>query len=320
MRVASSKGGRSPGGRPLPALGARSQPKPLGFTARVDRRVPRREQRLDARWAAKEAGNVKLESTSRAIRRAQSAGSRPRLEVRGKFFFAGDEKVPLRGVTYGPFAPDAEGYRFPAREVVERDLALITELGANCLRLFTPPPRWLLDLAAERNLWVLVGIPWAEHVCFLDSAEITDVGRRAVFEVVEACRDHPAVGAFLVGNEIPPDIVRWYGPQRVAGFLRELVGMIKSAEPGALVGYANFPSTEYLETEFTDFLAFNVYLLSEPEFRRYLSRLHSLAGDRPLVLTEFGIDSFREGEIVQASTLSWQVRTALEMGVAGTVF
>ena len=90
-------------------------------------------------------------------------------------------------------------------------------------------------------------------------------------------------------------------------------------EPTALVGYANFPSTEYLETDFIDFLAFNVYLHSEPEFRRYLSRLHNLAGDRPLVLTEFGIDSIREGEDVQAATLSWQVRTALEMGAAGTV-
>src|SRR5260370_9015806 len=171
-------------------------------------------------------------------------------------------------------------------------------------------------MAAERNLWVLVGIPWAEHVCFLDSEEVTGGGRRRVSGVGEAWRNHPAVGAFLVGNEIPPDIVRWYGPQRIAGFLRELVGMIKSVEPTALVGYANFPSTEYLETDFTDFLAFNVYLHSEPEFPRYLSRLHNLAGDRPLVLTEFGIDSFREGEIVQAATLSWQGRTALETGVA----
>jgi len=262
---------------------------------------------------------VRLETTSRAIRRAQPAASRPRLEVRGKFFFAGDDKVPLRGVTYGPFAPDADGYTYPAPDVVERDLALIVDLGANCLRLFTPPPRWLLDIAARRGLWVLVGIPWAEHVCFLDSEEITEVVRRTVAEVVEACRNHPAVGAYLVGNEIPPDIVRWYGPQRVSGFLRELVALIKSIDPAALVGYANFPSTEYLETDFTDFLAFNVYLHSEAEFRRYLSRLHTLAGDRPLVLTEFGIDSIREGEIVQAATLSWQVRTALEMGAAGTV-
>src|SRR5258705_4628428 len=264
-------------------------------------------------------GTVRLDTRSRATRRAKPAGARARLEVRGKFCFVGDDKVPLRGVPYGPFAPDADGYRYPAPAVVERDLALMTELGANCLRLFTPPPRWLLDMAAERHLWVLVGIPWAEHICFLDSEEITDTVRRAVTDAVEACRDHPAVGAFLVGNEIPPDIVRWYGARRITAFLRELVGLIKQIEPTALVGYANFPSTEYLETDFTDFLAFNVYLHSEPQFRKYLSRLHTLAGDRPLVLTEFGIDSIREGEVVQASTLSWQVRTALEMGAAGTV-
>ncbi|HEX7787607.1 MAG TPA: glycosyltransferase [Methylomirabilota bacterium] len=260
-----------------------------------------------------------LESTSRAIRRAEPVESRPRLEVRGKFFFAGEDKVPLRGVTYGPFAPDEQGFRYPAPAMVERDLDLVVELGANCLRLFTPPPRWLLDMAAERGLWVLVGIPWAQHVCFLDSEEITDTVRRTVTDVVVACQGHPAVGAYLVGNEIPPDIVRWYGPQRITGFLRELVSLIKRIEPNTPVGYANFPSTEYLETDFTDFLAFNVYLHSEPEFRKYLSRLHTLAGDRPLVLTEFGIDSIREGETVQATTLSWQVRAAHEMGAAGTV-
>ena len=57
---------------------------------------------------------MRLDTRSRAIRRAQPAGARARLEVRGKFFFAGDDKVPLRGVTYGPFAPDADGYRYPA--------------------------------------------------------------------------------------------------------------------------------------------------------------------------------------------------------------
>ena len=30
--------------------------------------------------------------------------------VRAKFFFEGDTKWFIKGVTYGPFAPDAEGY------------------------------------------------------------------------------------------------------------------------------------------------------------------------------------------------------------------
>jgi len=248
---------------------------------------------------------------------SRSLASDP-LEARGRFFFAGPEKVLLKGVTYGPFAPADSGDQFPDPQAVERDLALMNELGANTLRTFTVPPRWLLDLAARRGLRVLIGIPWAEHVCFLDSKELTRAIRHTVARATETCEHHPAVAALLVGNEIPSDIVRWYGAKRIAAFLRELVDVVKSREPGMLVGYANFPSTEYLETDFTDFLAFNVYLHREDDLRRYLHRLHTLAGDRPLVLTEFGMDSGREGCKQQAATLSWQVRTALTMGAAGT--
>jgi glycosyltransferase involved in cell wall biosynthesis len=242
----------------------------------------------------------------------------PKLEARGKFFFAGAEKILLKGVTYGPFAPDGSGTQFPDPATVEQDLGLVAELGANTLRTFTLPPRWLLDLVADRGLRVLMGIPWAEHVCFLDSKELRHGIQQTIAEAVQDCREHPAIGAYLVGNEIPPDIVRWYGAKRIAAFLRELTDLVRDIDPGSLVGYANFPSTEYLETDFTDFLAFNVYLHHEADLRRYLYRLHSLAGDRPLVLTEFGMDSIREGEDDQAATLSWQVRTALEMGAAGT--
>src|SRR5882672_9612713 len=43
-----------------------------------------------------------------------------------------------------------------------------------------------------------------------------------------------------------------------------------------------------------------------------------LAVDRPLVLTEFGVDSMRLGEEEQRRILSWQIHSALEAGVAGT--
>jgi len=244
--------------------------------------------------------------------------SSERLEARGKFFFAGSEKVLLKGVTYGPFAPAESGDQFPDRRTVDADLALMTRLGATTLRTFTVPPRWLLDLAAARGLRVLVGVSWAEHVCFLDSKKLTRDIRGTIARAAEACAGHPAVAALLVGNEIPSDIVRWYGARRIAAFLGELAEVVKTRDPERLVGYANFPSTEYLETGFTDFLAFNVYLHREQDFTRYLYRLHTLAGDRPLVLTEFGMDSGREGPAHQASTLSWQVRTALTMGAAGT--
>lgn len=240
-----------------------------------------------------------------------------RLEVRGKFLFAGEEKWYLKGVTYGPFAPGPDGAPFPGPAVVGRDLAQLRELGANCVRTFTAPPPWLLDAAGERGLRVLTGISWAQHLCFLDSAASRAAARREVEAV--ARRGHEAVAAYLVGNEIPPDIVRWYGPRRVERFLAELAAVVRQTDPGALVGYANFPSTEYLSTDFADFLGFNVYLHEEAAFRRYLARLQVLAGDRPLVLTELGIDSIRAGALAQARMLDWQVRAAFELGVAGAV-
>ena len=237
----------------------------------------------------------------------------------GKFFFVDEKKVFLKGVTYGPFSPSRLGVPFPDASTVELDFALMRELGANTLRTFTPPPLWLLDIAASYGLGVITGIPWAQHICFVDSTRTRTEIRSSIEHAVKACKNHPAVLAYLVGNEIPPEIVRWHGPHRLRGFLRELFDTAKSIDPDTLVSYANFPSTEYLEIDFTDFLAFNVYLHREQDFRRYLSHLHNLAGDRPLVLTEIGIDSIREGRNNQAKILSWQLRATFETGVAGTV-
>jgi GT2 family glycosyltransferase len=240
------------------------------------------------------------------------------VELSGRFFFLDGQKFFLKGVTYGPFSP-SQGVPFPDRGRVELDFALMTELGANCLRTFTPPPEWLLDIAAAYGLRVLIGIPWAQHISFLDSKSTQAEIRDTIARTIAVSNDHPAAFAYLVGNEIPPEIVRWYGSDRVRDFLRGLVDSARSMAPDKFVSYANFPSTEYLEIDFVDFVAFNVYLHHEADYRRYLFHLHNLAGDRPLVLTEIGIDSMGHGASFQAKTLSWQLRAGFETGVAGAV-
>jgi glycosyltransferase involved in cell wall biosynthesis len=240
------------------------------------------------------------------------------IRVHGKFFFAGERKHFVKGVTYGPFAIGSHGAQIPEIDIVERDFLLMRSAGINTLRVFTVPPLWLLDAAAGAGLKVLVGVPWTQHVAFLDNAAVRAEIRSMVVAGVRACGRHPAVFAYLVGNEIPSDMVRWHGVEAVRDFLKELVGLVRQEHPGALVSYANFPPTEYLTIDFTDFLCFNVYLHDEAAFRRYVARLHNLAVDKPLVLTEFGIDSMRNGSEEQAEILSWQVRAAFGAGVAGT--
>src|SRR5215471_4134157 len=93
--------------------------------------------------------------------------ARLRVRVDGKFFRLGAQKFYVKGVTYGPFAPDAQGSFFASREQTSRDFEQIRELGANVLRLYYVPPPWFLDLALEKGLHVLVDVPWSKHVCFL---------------------------------------------------------------------------------------------------------------------------------------------------------
>jgi glycosyltransferase involved in cell wall biosynthesis len=241
------------------------------------------------------------------------------IRVDGKFFVAGASKHFIKGVTYGPFAPGSHGAQFPEQEVVDRDFAMMTTAGINTVRVFTVPPLWLLDAAAKHDIKVLVGLPWSQHVAFLDSAEVQAGIREAIIGGVRACARHPAVFAYLVGNEIPPDIIRWHGAKRVERFVKSLVALARREHPGALISYASFPSTEYLDVAaFCDFLCFNVYLHDEIAFRRYVARLHNLAVTKPLVLTEFGVDSLRGSEEEQRDILSWHINAAFSAGVAGT--
>src|SRR5262249_4281819 len=145
------------------------------------------------------------------------------------------------------FSTGPHGFPLPAEAMLERDLALMVEAGVNCLRTFTVPPRWLLDRAAAYGLRVMVTIPWAQHICFLDRRDVIAEIHGTMQAAAQNLGGHPALFGFLVGNEIPPDIVRWYGPERVQAFLRDLVAIVKDNAPSALVSYANFPSTEYLD-------------------------------------------------------------------------
>lgn len=248
-----------------------------------------------------------------------------RVRVDGKQFALGDDRFQFRGVTYGTFAPRGQdGARFPETDQVKRDLSAIADSGFTVVRTYTAPPDDLLELAGEFELKVMAGVFWPDWRYLVGSSrsEVRRVTREARAEVeLQAKRlaGRDEVLAVSLGNEVPADVLRWYGTDRVARALDELVDVVRSVDDELLVTYANYPTAEYLPLPGMDFLTFNVFLEREHDLRRYLTRLHHLAGDRPLVLGEIGLHvEDAPGEQRQAELVGAQLEVAMERGVAGT--
>ncbi len=233
-----------------------------------------------------------------------------RWQTDGKFFRAGATRARLRTVTYGPFpggwATDLDG-----------DFSRIAAAGFNSLRLYEMPDRYLLDAAARHGLAVCGGLKWRQSADFFQQPELYAAALAGLDQHLREVGTHPALAAVYVGNEVPADLVRWMGPARVRQALERLIDHGRKLAPHLLFAYANYPSTEYLEPENADFTAFNIYLESPAEFSGYLKRLHHIAGDRPLVISEFGLDSRRNGLTKQAETLRWALAAATELETAG---
>ena len=243
--------------------------------------------------------------------------SRERPRAGGKFLFVGGEKLYLRGVTYGTFRRNADGDEFPEPATVERDFELMAAHGINAVRTYTAPPRWLLDRAWRHGLRIMVGLAAEREVGYLnDTRDLSGIEERMRGRV-RACAGHPAVLCYALGNEIPAGVVRWFGHRRIERYLERLARVVRDQDPGALVTYVNYPSTEYLQCPFADLVSFNVYLESMERFEAYLPRLQNLAGDRPLLITELGLDSYRAGVDTQATMVAGQVRSAFARGVGG---
>lgn len=258
-----------------------------------------------------------LVTAAESIRQTVRVAASVRPHGGGKFLFVGAQKLYVRGVTYGPFHPEADGCEYHNPGIVDHDFAQMAATGINTVRVYTVPPRWLLDLAQAHGLYVMVGLPWEQHVTFLDDRKRAQAIEARVREGVRACAGHPAILCHAIGNEIPAPIVRWYGRRRIEQFLKRLYRAAKAEDPEALFTYVNYPTTEYLQLSFVDLLCFNVYLESQACYETYLARLQNLAGDRPLLIAEIGLDSRQHGEDVQTRTLEWQVRTAFASGCAG---
>jgi O-antigen biosynthesis protein len=263
--------------------------------------------------------------TRPAVSPSPPSVSSGRVRVDGKQFAVDDERFTFRGVTYGTFRPRPDGARYPDPRRAAADLVAMASAGFTVVRTYTEPPPDVLDAAGDAGLRVLAGVFYPDWRYLLGSSrrECRRVARDAAGELRAATRrlaGDDRVLAVCLGNEVPADVIRWYGTNAIAEVIREQVELVHEEDPGRLVTYANYPTAEYLALPDLDFLTFNVFLERAADLRAYLTRLHPLASDRPLVLGEVGlhVDDDPGAQDRQARFVDEQLRTALERGVAGT--
>ena len=242
----------------------------------------------------------------------------PRLSVRGKFLFDGEDKFYARGVTYGTFRPRDEGCEFPLPEVVEADFAAMAAHGINAVRTYIVPPRWVLDSAAAHGLRVMVGLPWEQHVTFLDDRARARAIEDRVRDMVRTCAGHPAILCYTVGNEIPASIVRWHGRRRGRAVPGAALRGGEGGGPGWPRHLRQLPDHRVPASCRSSTWSRSTSTSRTGSRWRPTSRgCRTSPATRPLVMAEIGLDSRRHGLDEQARVLRWQVETAADAGCAG---
>jgi len=234
-----------------------------------------------------------------------------RLTIDGKFFSLDGERTWIKCVCYGPF-PDPQPDVFA-------EFKRIREAGFNSIRLYESPSNTLLEAALENDLLIFAGINWQWRRVFLgaDTKRFWHEGCIEAMHQLSIWGNHPAIVAIYIANEIPSSIARWIGPTTTRESLDKMIEVIKEALPHLLLGYANYPSSAYLEPTLADFTALNLYIEDPQKLTHYLNHAHHMAGDRPLLISECGLDSMRNGVDRQKEVLAWQLQLIRSAGCAG---
>ncbi|HEV2293639.1 MAG TPA: glycoside hydrolase family 2 TIM barrel-domain containing protein, partial [Tepidisphaeraceae bacterium] len=230
----------------------------------------------------------------------------------------------VKGIYYGPWRPGTgpnKGYPFPVPELIDSDLALIRQLNANTIAIYDPPG-YVLDLAEKHGLKVLC--TFSLNFYAFGGNEFA-AEREKVRARVNELKDKPALLGWILGNEVPVYAIEQRGTDAIEQGLAELYGDIKQLDSNHPVTHSNWPPTKDLKLDFLDFVSFNLYPLWPPEvvaqgYGNYIKNvLQPIAGSKPLLMTEFGVNRIEAGDEGQARLVKQCWHDLLGAGACGGV-
>lgn len=203
--------------------------------------------------------------------------------------FLNGEHIKIKGVSKHQ---DFKGYfNATGREQIEKDFALIDEIGANSVRLsHYQHPQYTYELCDRKGYLVWAEIPMlkmTENEALMENAE------EQLRELILQNIHHPSVYCWGIQNEI--------GMFRDTAFmheeLRRMQQIAHELDPSRLVTAANLYTVKFRSelNATTDMVGYNVYFGwyygAMRDYDEYLDRFHDERPEMPLGVSEYGVDA-----------------------------
>ena len=99
----------------------------------------------------------------------------------------------------------------------------MAELGINTVRVYTMPRRDLLDAAARHGLRVIVGMPWAQHIAFLDDRRLRRQIERDLSAQAFGGAGHEHFHPAQLTRPRQDRLAESFGPEKTAALSRPLL-------------------------------------------------------------------------------------------------
>ncbi len=127
------------------------------------------------------------------------------IRVIGRQLYVNGSPFTVKGVCYSP-TPVGSGYssyrwsKDPS--MYKLDFPLITQMGANTIRIYRPPEdSKAMDSAYDNGLYIIMDYP-VEHGSDVSNTQLRETIKDGVRDMVREWKDHPALLMWCIGNEI----------------------------------------------------------------------------------------------------------------------
>jgi cellulose synthase/poly-beta-1,6-N-acetylglucosamine synthase-like glycosyltransferase len=231
------------------------------------------------------------------------------VSIRGDQIYKDGSQFKIKGINYGPWKPGTgpnKNYEYPSAAEIEKDLKLIKEANANTILVYDPPA-YVLQVAERNRLQVFCTFPVNWYG--LESDSVLNSQKSYIAERVKMLKQSNALLGWVIGNEIPENALLKYGNGLYERAIKEIYDEMKKVDPVHPVTHSNWPLAKSLNLSFLDIVSFNVYPVWPTEvisrgYGNYIRDiLKPIAGSKPLLVTEFGINSLESGNEGQAQTI-----------------